>query len=96
VGGSKFMLLFPISGLVLASKEIALPGILLEISNDNNRAIYTGISGAGSVTTIIFPIVAGALITVIGFAPVFILASLLVLSSFVFSAKIHCRGSRST
>jgi len=91
-----FMLLFPLSGLVLAAKEIAIPGILLEISNDNNRAIYTGISGAGSVTTIIFPIAAGALITVIGFAPVFILASLLVLSSFVFSAKIHCRGSRST
>jgi len=51
-----FMLLFPLSGLVLASKEIAVPGILLEISNDNNRAIYTGISGAGSVATIIFPI----------------------------------------
>lgn len=91
-----FMLLFPLSGLVLASKEIAVPGILLEISNDNNRAIYTGISGAGSVATIIFPIAAGALITVIGFAPVFVFASLLVLSSFVFSAKIHCRGSRDT
>jgi len=90
-----FMLLFPLSGLVLASKEIAIPGILLEISNDNNRAIYTGISGAGSVATIIFPITAGALITVIGFTPVFIVASLLVLSSFMFSAKIHCRGSRS-
>jgi len=89
------MLLFPLSGLVLASKEIAIPGILLEISNDNNRAIYTGISGAGSVATIIFPITAGALITVIGFTPVFIVASLLVLSSFIFSAKIHCRGSRS-
>ncbi len=89
-----FMLLFPLSGLVLASKEIAIPGILLEISNDNNRAIYTGISGAGSVATIIFPIAAGALITVIGFAPVFIVASLFVLSSFVFSAKIHCGGSR--
>ena len=91
-----FMLLFPLSGLVLASKEIAVPGILLEISNENNRAIYTGISGAGSVATIIFPIAAGALITVIGFAPVFIIASLIVLSSFVFSAKIHCGGSGST
>jgi len=91
-----FMLLFPLSGLVLASKEIAVPGILLEISNNNNRAIYTGISGAGSVATIIFPIAAGALITVIGFAPVFILASLLILSSLVFSVKIHCRGSRGT
>ncbi len=88
-----FMLLFPLSGLVLASKEIAIPGILLEISNDENRAIYTGISGAGSVATIIFPITAGALIPLIGFAPVFIFASLLIVSSFIFSAKIHCPRS---
>ncbi|MEA3466852.1 MAG: hypothetical protein U9R57_01350 [Thermodesulfobacteriota bacterium] len=33
-----FLILFPLSGLVLASKEIAIPGILLEISNDENRA----------------------------------------------------------
>ncbi len=84
-----FMLLFPLSGLVLASKEIAIPGILLEISNNNNRAIYTGISGAGSVATIIFPIAAGTMITVIGFAPVFIVASLLVLSSFMFSGHLE-------
>jgi hypothetical protein len=87
-----FMLLFPLSGLVLASKEIAVPGILLEISDDNNRAIYTGISGAGSIATIIFPIAAGVLITVVGFTPVFIFASLIILSSFIFSAKIHCKG----
>ena len=87
-----FMLLFPLSGFVLASKEIAVPGILLEISDDNNRAIYTGISGAGSIATIIFPIAAGALITVVGFTPVFIFASLIILSSFIFAAKIHCTG----
>ena len=85
-----YLLLFPLSGLVLASKEIAIPGILLEISNDENRAIYTGISGAGSIATLIFPIAAGILISLIGFAPVFIAASLLILSSFFFTAKIHC------
>lgn len=85
-----YLLLFPLSGLVLASKEIAIPGILLEISNDENRAIYTGISGAGSIATLIFPIAAGALISFIGFAPVFIAASLLILSSFFFTARIHC------
>ncbi|MCK5070292.1 MAG: hypothetical protein KAR01_07110 [Desulfocapsa sp.] len=85
-----YLLLFPLSGLVLASKEIAIPGILLEISNDENRAIYTGISGAGSIATLIFPIAAGAFISFIGFTPVFIAASLLILSSFFFTAKIHC------
>ena len=86
-----FMLIFPLTGLVLASKEIAIPGILLEISNDKNRAVYTGISGAGSIATIIFPVTAGFLITFSGFAPVFIAASLIIISSFLFSAKINCK-----
>ena len=85
-----FMILFPLSGLVLATKEIAIPGILLEISNNENRAVYTGISGAGSIATIIFPIAAGALITTIGFTPVFITASVLISFGFIFSAKIKC------
>ena len=85
-----FMFLFPLSGVVLATKEIAIPGILLEISNNENRAIYSGISGAGSVATIIFPIVAGVLITTIGFTPVFIIASILISLGFIFSRKIEC------
>ena len=88
-----FMILFPLSGLVLASREIAIPGILLEISNDKNRAIYTGISGAGGIATIIFPIAAGALISLIGFNLVFIVTSLFVVSSFIFSTKIECPRS---
>ncbi len=88
-----FMIVFPLSGLVLASREIAIPGILLEITNNNNRAIYTGISGAGGIATIIFPIAAGALISFIGFELVFIITSLLVLSSFIFSVKIQCPNS---
>lgn len=85
-----FMILFPLSGLVLATKEIAIPGILLEISSNENRAIYTGISGAGSVLSIIFPIAAGALIPTIGFTPVFITASVLISLGFIFSTKIEC------
>ncbi len=85
-----FLILFPLSGLVFASKEIAIPGILLGISNDENRAIYTGISGAGSVTSILFPLLAGGMISWIGFVPVFISASLLILSSFIFLTNIEC------
>ncbi len=85
-----FLILFPLSGLVLASREIAIPGILLEISTNENRAIYTGISGAGSISTIIFPILAGWMITTIGFTPVFVAAAALITLSFVFSTKINC------
>lgn len=86
-----FMALFPLSGLVLASREIVVPGMLLEISNNENRAVYTGISGAGSIATIIFPLLGGALITSIGFTPIFVIASIIIMSSFIFSVKIQCR-----
>ena len=88
---SWFVLIFLFSGVVLASKEIAIPGILLEISNDRNRAIYTGISGAGSLSIVVFPLIAGALISSWGFTPIFLFVSATVLTSFIFSHKIDCK-----
>ena len=85
------VLIFLFSGVVLASKEIAIPGILLEISNDRNRAIYTGISGAGSLSIVVFPLIAGALISSWGFTPIFLFVSATVLTSFIFSHKIDCK-----
>ncbi len=82
--------LFFLSGVVLAARQISLPGMLLEISNDENRAIYTGLSGLGSVAVIVYPVFAGIIIQRFGYMMIFILTSILVLSSFYFSNKITC------
>ena len=41
---------------------ISVQGILLGITNNDNRAVYTGISGSLSITTAIFPLIAGTFI----------------------------------
>ncbi len=83
--------LFFLSGVVLAARQISLPGILLEISTDENRAIYTGLSGLGSIGVIAYPVFAGIIIQSFGYKVIFILTSVLILSSFYFSHKVSCK-----
>ena len=64
--------------------------MLLEITNPGNRAIYTGVSGALSLTTAIFPLLAGGMIEIFNFSGVFLIISPLVLSSLLILRKINC------
>jgi len=80
--------IFIFSGIFMATYKTAMEGLLLEISNDDNRATYAGISGAGNVLTTIFPLTAGFLIEAVGTTPVFLGVSLLVLASAFFIVKI--------
>ena len=82
--------LFFLSGVVLAARQISLPGILLEISTDENRAIYTGLSGLGSIGVLIYPVFAGIIIQSFGYTTIFIMTSILIVSSFYFSHKVRC------
>ncbi|MEA3318080.1 MAG: MFS transporter, partial [Bacteroidota bacterium] len=86
-----YQFLFVFSGIFVAIYKISNNGILLEISTNENRALYTGISGAGSILTTIFPLIAGFLILKFGYTIVFISISLLVLSSFFFVKKLNCK-----
>ncbi len=83
--------IFIFSGIFMATYKTAMEGILLDISTDDNRAAYAGISGAGNILTTLFPISAGFLVKAWGYSPVFVGVSLLVLTSVVFAMKIDCR-----
>ncbi len=82
--------IFVFAGIFMATYKTAIEGILLEISTDENRATYTGISGAGNILTTLFPLVAGFLILSLGYVPVFIAVSLVILLSFYFVLNIDC------
>ena len=86
-----YQLIFVLSGVFITAFGIARNGILIEISSNENRAIYTGISGAGSILPTIFPLIAGILISVWGYYATFIVVSIIVSFSFVFIRKINCR-----
>ncbi len=86
-----YQLIFVLSGVFITAFGIARNGILIEISSNENRAIYTGISGAGSILPTIFPLIAGILISVWGYNITFIVVSLIVSFSFIFIRKLNCR-----
>ncbi len=85
-----YIVTFLFSGSAMELYKIVTPGVLLEISNDENRTLYTGLAGAGSIMNIIYPILAGLLVTVIGYMSVFILTSLYILTGFYFAKSIIC------
>ncbi len=73
--------IFFIAGFSISAYAISVQGILLEITNNDNRAIYAGISETLCLTTAIFPLTAGTLIESYGFTLIFTIISPLVMTS---------------
>lgn len=81
---------FLFSGVAHTLNQILSSGILLEISTDENRAIYTGLSGAGSLMQVLYPLLAGLLVGIIGFPAVFIASALYMLLGLYTARTITC------
>lgn len=86
-----YQVVFVFAGVFVACYKMATNGVLLEISTDENRALYAGISGAGNILTAIFPLLAGALIPYVGFTAVFLVVAAIMFSSFLFVHKLNCK-----
>jgi len=89
-GPECYQWIFFMAGLSVSAQKIFVQGMLLEITKPDNRAVYAGIAGALSVTTALFPLIAGTLIEIIGFNLIFIAISPFVISSLYFLKKIEC------
>ncbi len=87
---SMFQYMFILTGFFFTSYRVAKDGILIEITEEENRAFYTGIAGASNLSIILFPLAAGLLIKWLGFMPVFIGISVLILSTLIFAFKLDC------
>ncbi len=90
-GRPPFFLLFLLGGIITASYSISMNGILLEMSGNENRALYTGITGAGNILPALSPMLGGWIIERTGFQPFFIIYLVLILSSLFFIYKINCK-----
>jgi MFS family permease len=86
-----FQWIFFFSGFVVSAGRISIEGILLEISTNDNRAVYAGISGTLSLTTAIFPLIAGMLIEKYSFSAVFMSAVPIIFSSIFLLRRIQCK-----
>ena len=86
-----FMSIFFIGGVLITIYIVSMGGILLEISNKNNRALYAGAAGAGSIIPAIFSMIGGWVILNFGFNVFFIMFSLIITGSLIFIKRIKCR-----
>ncbi len=89
-GLAVYQWIFFIAGFSVTAYKIFIDGILLEISTDNNRAIYAGLSGALSLTSAVFPLIAGLLIATCGYTLIFMIMSPMIMASAFFLWRIHC------
>ena len=86
-----FRYLFIIGGIIYSVYSITMNGVLLEVSGQDNRALYAGFAGAGNILPAVFPLIGGWIIDQFGFKPFFILFIVVVLSSLYFIKKIDCK-----
>jgi len=86
-----FRLIFLIGGVVFSAYTISMSGVLLEISGTENRALYSGIAGAGNIIPALFPLLGGWIIEQFGFQSFFILYTFMILLSLFFIYKLNCR-----
>ncbi len=80
--------IFFLGGIAYSLYFITMNGLVLELSANHNRAIYTGFLGAGNILPMIFPLAGGWIIKSFGFRPFFLLFALIVSSSLYFIANI--------
>ena len=83
---------FLAGGIVFTLHTITASGVLLEVSTNENRALYTGIVGAGSVLPVIFPLVSSWVINQFGFSMFFISFMFIISFSFYFIFKLDCQA----
>jgi len=83
--------IFILGGIIYSLYSITMNGLLLEVSDKENRALYTGFAGAGNILPAIFPLTGGLIINWLGFRPFFLLFMIMVLMSVYFIRKIDCK-----
>ena len=86
-----FAAVFLLAGIFGANYRVATGGLLLEISTNENRALYAGISGAGNILTAVFPLLAGWLIPRVGFTVVFTVVAVIVAAGWFVVRRFECR-----
>jgi MFS family permease len=88
---SNIKYIFLIGGVVYSLYTMTMSGLLLEISHNENRAIYAGFSGAGNILPAFFPLIGGTIIKLFGFKIFFVIFMAIIILSAFFIFKINCK-----
>ena len=90
-GAEYFPYIFLAGGIILTIYSVSSGGVLLEVTTNENRALFTGLSGVGGILPVVFPFLGGWLITEFGFSLFFALFIAVMTISFYFIHKMGCK-----
>jgi MFS family permease len=76
-----FPLIFLLAGSAHSADHIASDAVIIEITTDENRALYSGIFGTLNLTRAAFPVVSGAVLTTLGYDVVFVVVAAAALAA---------------
>lgn len=83
--------LFILGGVIYSLYTITMNGLLLEVSGNQNRALYAGFAGAGNILPAVFPLAAGWIISQFGFNAFIGLFMFIISFAIYFIYKIDCK-----
>ena len=83
--------IFLAGGMAYSLYTITMNGLLLEVSSNENRALYTGFAGAGNILPALFPLAGSWIITRFDFPAFLILSALYISVSAYFIKRIDCK-----
>ena len=87
-----FSAMYLVTGAVLSGHKISIDGALVQISPDDQRALYAGVFGAANVASALLPLLTGVLVSGLGFGPVFVAASVAAALAVRPVRRIDCGG----
>lgn len=85
-----FSLVFLIVGSAISSNKIAIDGAIIEISDDLNRVLFTGIFGSLNLVSVIFPLLISLIIAEYSYNVVFLVFPVITISAIYFVNKMDC------
>jgi len=85
-----YLIIFFFIGFALSSRMVSEEAVLIELSNEDNRVIYTALACSLNIAIIVAPLVMGVLISILGYTLVFIISALITLIAFPVLRSLKC------
>jgi predicted MFS family arabinose efflux permease len=89
-----YIAVFALTGAAVGARKVSQEAVIVELSTEENRILYTGIIGTLNLSIAIFPILIGGLIKFLGYTPVFIGVAVLAVAARLALPRLVCPVDR--
>lgn len=85
-----YLSIFFLIGFALSARVVSEDAALIELTNEENRVVYTALAGTLNIAIIVFPLILGLLISLIGYPTVFLASAIITLLAFPVLKSLCC------